>query len=150
MFWRVQPKNVWFPIDWQTTNIEVKTTSEIGSRHEIHFEIGDSERMSFSRIVVRLNSIPIYYVHHCQDDTPLGNLPDTTNEIRIWTFVKDGFDGLLILCDDVLVAELRFQESLKPGCLSSKWLTTPVKFIKFKPGWDETVTLRGKLCFGEF
>ena len=145
LFWREQPKDVWFPIDWQRTNIQVKTTSEIGSGDEIHFETADSESIKFSRIVVRLSSTPIYYVHHCADDTPLGNLPDTTNDTRTWTFVKDGFKGLLILCDEVLVAHLRFQESSKSGCLTSKWLTTPVKHIKFNPDWDTTVALRGRI-----
>ena len=141
--WRVQEKNVWIPYDWERVPIEVKTTSVLGSNDAINFEVAKSMDRNFARVVVRLSEPPIYYVQICQDDTPLKNLPPTTDDARIWKFIKHGFEGISIECNGVEVAHLKFAESPKPECQSSQWISSTVEFIKFNPDWDKTVAIRG-------
>ena len=153
MEWRVQEKNVWIGIDWEIVPIEVKTTSAIGSNDAINFDIAKEIDSNFARVVVRLSDPPIFYVHLCQDDTPLKNLPPASDDARIWKFIKHGFEGISIQCNGVEVAHLKFAESLKPQCQSSQWTSSTVEFIKFNPDWDKTVAIKGsqvsfpqKLC----
>ena len=141
--WRIEQKDIWFPFAWEDTPIEVKTISNVGSNDQIFFEVAEHTGNSFARVVVRMSQTPIYFVRWCQDDNPLTNLPPTTNDTRIWKFIKHGFEGISIQCNGVEVAHLKFAESLKPDCQSSQWTSSTVEFIKFNPDWDKTVAIRG-------
>ena len=90
-----------------------------------------------------MGQTPIYFVKWCQDDTPLTNLPPASDDTRFWKFVKHGFEGISIECNGVEVAHLKFAESPKPECNSSKWISSTVEFIKFNLDWDKTVAIRG-------
>ena len=140
--WRTQAKNVWFPHAWDDVPLIVKTVSAIGSNDEIFYEVADgaSDYNSFARVVVRMSINSIYYVRWCQNDTPLKDLPPAPDDIRIWKFIKHGFEGLSIECNGVEVADLRFSEA-RSECYDSKWLTTKVNYIKFNPDWDTTVAV---------
>ena len=118
----------------------MKTVSTIGSNDEIFFEVADaaSDYNSFARVVVRMSTTPIYYVRWCQNDTPLKNLPDAPDNIRVWKFIKNGFNGILIECNGVEVAALKFSEA-RSECSASKWTSTKVNFMKFSADWDKTV-----------
>ena len=137
LVFRYQEKGVLFAHDWENDHFIVKTTSSIGSRHEIFFEVAGSNRYTFSRIVIRLSSTPIYYVGDCYEDTAM-ELPAAPDNVRIWKFIKNGFDGLTIECNEEVVADLRFDEG-RFGCSTSRWTYTPVEFVKFNPDWDRTV-----------
>ena len=136
--WRTQPKGVLFEFNWEDIPFIVKTTSVIGSEHEIFFEVADTAGSSFARVVVRLSRTPIYYVESCQNDTLLEDLPEDPDNVRIWKFIKHRFIGLSIECNGALVAELKFDEA-GSGC--SKWKTTEVKFLQLNPKWDNTVAV---------
>ena len=140
MEWRTQEKDVWFPYAWDDVPLVVKTVSTIGSNDEIFFEVADaaSDYNSFARVVVRMSINSIYYVRWCQDDTPLKNLPDAPDNIRIWKFIKHGFNGISIECNGVEVAALKFSEA-RSECSASKWTSTKVNFMKFNADWDKTV-----------
>ncbi|XP_063681810.1 deleted in malignant brain tumors 1 protein-like isoform X2 [Bolinopsis microptera] len=140
--WETQQKDVWFPHSWEDTPFQVKTTSSIGSDDEIFFEVGQIRGSDFARIVVRLSNTPIFYIAECQNDAPLQDLPDAKNDVRIWTFIKQGLESISIKCNGVLVAEMNFDESDEEDCLSSEWVTSTVEFIKFNPDWDKTVGFR--------
>ena len=138
-------KDVWFPYAWDDVPLDVKTISAIGSLDEIHFDVATSNWNSalFARVVVRMENLPIYYVDKCQQDTPLSNFPDhAANNQRIWSFIKNGFEGLSIKCNDVLVAEFLFTESKNPECLTSGWTTKKINYLRFNPDWDRTVGIR--------
>ena len=129
----------------------MKTTSTIGSNDAIHFEVAHFNGRSFARVVVRLGDTPIFFILHCQDNTALQDLPDAQNDVRIWTFIKQGFKGISIKCNGVLVAEMNFAEAPKAECSSSEWVTSTVMFIKFNPRWDKSVGIRGGLmCYHHF
>ena len=136
--WRTQEKNVWFPYAWDDVPLVVKTVSTIGSNDEIFFEVAEAAYNRFARVVVRMSTTPIYYVRWCQNDTPLKNLPDAPDNIRIWKFIKHGFIGISIECNGVEVADLKFSEA-RSECSASKWTSTKVNWIKFNPTWDKTV-----------
>jgi len=136
--WRRQPKEQWFAHDWENEPLYVKTVSSIGSNDEIFFEVADRRYASFARVVVRMSRNSIYYVRWCQHDTPLKNLPAAPDNVRVWKFIKHGFEGISIECNGVEVADLKFSEA-RPECSSSQWTRTPVNFMKFNPDWDKTV-----------
>ena len=130
----------------------MKTTSTIGSNDSIMFHVAHlNSGRGFARVVVRLSDTPIFYILYCQRDTKLQDLPDAQNDVRIWTFVKEGFKGILIKCNGVLVAEMDFAESRQAECSSSEWMTSTVRFIEFNPDWDKSVGIRGGLmCYHHF
>ena len=97
----------------------------------------------FSRVVVTLSDNPKYFVEKCQYETEL-LLDPAPNDLRIWSFVKKGLEGLSIKCNDVLVAELLFAESTNPDCLSSEWVNRKINFIRFDPDLDKTVGIKIK------
>ena len=139
--WREQAKDVWLSYSWEDFPLEVKTISAVGSNHEIFFEVANTAYSSFARVVVRLSRDPIYFIQSCYSDTPLQNFTDVPDNIRIWKFTKNGFDGLSIECNGVAVADIKFSEA-RAECSSSQWLTTKVNFIKFNPDWDKTVAVK--------
>ena len=119
----------------------MKTVSTIGSNDEIHIEVGDvssDTNFNFARIVVRMSTDPKYYVSWCQNDTLLKTLPDAKKNIRVWKFIKHGFEGISIECNGVEVAALKFSEA-RSQCSDSNWTTTKVNFMKFNPDWDKSV-----------
>ena len=142
--WKAMPGDDWFLFDWESSPLQIKTTSAIGSNDQVFFEVGDANKNHFARVVIRLSSNSIYYVRFCQDDFPLENMPDAPDNVRVWTFTKKGFEGLLIECNGVEVANLKFAESEKPECMSSKWVNTPVKSLHFNQDWDKSVNYRGE------
>ena len=142
--WRTQRKDVWFSYPWEKVPLEVKTTSRIGSNAEVFFEVADSG-YSFARVVIRLSRTPIFYVHHCQHDKALTNLPDAPDNVRVWTFVKDGNRGFSILCNGQKVGGLSFADAPKYQCMRSGWADKEVTRIKLNPDWDRTVGIR-EIC----
>ena len=74
--WKKHEKNSWVQYAWDSHALEVTTNFRIGSNDEIFFEVADADRVSFSRVVVRMTSMPIYYVGSCQNDTELSEIPD--------------------------------------------------------------------------
>ena len=142
--WRTQRKDVWFEYPWEKVPFEVKTTSRIGSNAEVFFEVADSG-YSFARVVIRLSRTPIFYVHHCQHDKALTNLPDAPDNVRVWTFVKDGNRGFSILCNGQKVGGLSFADAPKYQCMESGWADKEVTRIKLNPDWDRTVGVR-EIC----
>ena len=138
--WRVQAKEVWFRHAWEDVPLIVKTTSPIGSNAEIFFEVANTAYDSFARVVVRLSSTPIFYIRWCYYDTPLRNLPDAPDNVRIWRFIKNGFEGISIECNGVVVANVRFGDA-RSECSASRWTDTEVNFLKFNPDWDRTVAV---------
>jgi hypothetical protein len=87
---------------------------------------------------------PIYFILHCQDDTPLHTMPEAPNNIRVWRFSRLGSKNISIECNDVFVANFTFAKSSKAECADSKWTKNKVDFIKFHPRWDKTIGIRGK------
>ena len=136
--WKKQTKNQWFEYDWENEPLYLKTESSIGSNDEIFFEVAEQRYASFARVVVRMSRNSIYYVQWCQNDTPLKNMPEAPDNVRVWKFIKHGFEGISIECNGVEVADLKFSEA-RAECSSSQWTDTPVNFLKFNPDWDETV-----------
>ncbi|KAL5257567.1 hypothetical protein ACHWQZ_G012483 [Mnemiopsis leidyi] len=142
--WRTQRKNEWFEYPWEKVPLELKTTSRIGSNAEVFFEVANSV-YSFARVVIRLSQTPIFYVHHCQQDKALTNLPNAPNDVRVWTFIKDGHRGLYIHCNGQMVGSLSFAAAPKNQCMRSGWVDKEVTHIKLNPDWDRTVVIR-EIC----
>ena len=120
----------------------VKTVSTIGSRAEIFVEVANTAGSGFSRIVVRLSSTPIFFIADCFGDTPLRNMPAAPGNVRVWKFIQNGFDGISIECNDVVVANVRFADGTS-SCSSSGWTDTKVNYLKFNPDWDRTTGIIG-------
>ena len=83
----------------------------------------------------------LYEITNCLDKTPLENLPDVPDNIRIWTLIMNGNDGFTIKCNGVLVAELELTGLTK--CAQSYWRTETVATISFNPDWDRSKAFRG-------
>ena len=143
MPWEGVPFDKWFPFDWETNRLQIKTTSAIGSNHQVFFEVGDASKSRFARVVVRLSAKAIFYVRFCRSDYPLQNMPDAPDNVRVWTFIKKGFKGLSIECNGVEVANLKFADSTDPECMTSDWVHTRVSTIHFNPDWDKSKAYRG-------
>jgi hypothetical protein len=141
--WREQRKAVWFGYSWNYVPLEVKTTSAAGSNDQIFFEVADSSKKHIARIVVRMSKDPFYFILHCQGNTPLKNLPEAPNNVRVWRFTRIGFKSISIMCNGVLVAEFAFAKTSKAECAGSGWTTSQVYFVKFNPDFDKTVGIRG-------
>ena len=140
--WTDIPYDKWFTFDWESYPLQIKTTSAIGSNHQVFFEVGDAAKRHFARVVVRLSSNAIFYVRFCRSDYPLQNMPDAPDNVRVWTFIKKGFRGLSIECNGVEVANLKFSDSTNPNCMTSDWVHTRVNSIHFNPDWDKSKAYR--------
>ena len=141
-------KGVWFPHAWDDVPLEVKTISSIGSNDEIVFYVAKrpGNHQQFAKVVVRLSTnLPTYYVENCKGVTSMVNIPPSPpDDLRIWSFIKKGYEGLSIKCNKFLVAKILFAESDNPDCSDSKWMTTKVNYIKFDSARDNTVGIKIK------
>jgi len=133
----------WQSYPLEDVPLEVKTTSAIGSGHAINFDVANGNEDKIGRIVVRLDASPIYFVEHCQDDTPLEDLPEADDNVRAWKFFKHGDEGISIMCNEVLVASFSFADSLKGDeCRLSKWFGNRVELVKFSNDFNKAVARR--------
>ena len=116
------------------------TISALGNNDNIFFEVAQDAFTNFASIIIQLSKIPTGYVKWCLSDTPLKNFPDAPDHVRIWKFIKHGFEGITITCNGVVVADIKFGEA-RMECSSSPWKTKTVDFIKFHPYHDDTVAV---------
>ena len=112
---------VWPEIDLETTPLEIKTDSTIGSEDEVYVYFYTSGRDLVGYVQLRFSSTPEYYIWPCIDWT---NFPVSlpTEVEKVWRITLNRNSGirLLIHCNNVEVLNILMSDST---CSSSSWST---------------------------
>jgi hypothetical protein len=124
--------------DLETTPLEIKTDSAIGSRERLSVDLYTSQRDIATRTIdMHFSSPPKYYPHHCADswiNMPT-NLP--TAIIKVWrvTITRTPGTRIVIHCNEVEVLNIMLSDST---CSNSDWRfwSRNVTKIWFHPSVD--------------
>ena len=109
-------------IDLETTTLEIKTDSTIGSGDEVYVRFYTSGRDLVGRVEIHFSSTPQYYIYYCGSYT---NFPVSlpTEVEKVWRITLNRNSGirLLIHCNNVEVLNILISDSTCGD--SSYWST---------------------------
>ena len=119
------------PWELESTPLQIKTDSALGSGHSISFAMYPTEAQGvyyIGFILVKFSNPSRYYKHKCKVWTDLPVQPPSELE-KVWTFTKTE-DSFIIHCNNVKVLNLKFSDSSLGQCVTT-WEGTQVGKILF-------------------
>ena len=123
---------------WDDVPLQIKT---VKATYSICVDARTKEGADIGQFKIQDGS---FTVTDCLDGGVLENLPYPSDDLRIWTIVKNGAQGFTITCNEVIVAKILFSTLIKDeNCAQSKWLTEKTEKIVFNLDWDKSKAFRG-------
>ena len=124
---------VWPEIDLETTPLEIKTDSTIGSGDYVYVYFLTSGREQVGYVTIRFSSTPQYYIGYCMYSYTNFPVSLPTEVEKVWRITLNRNSGirLLIHCNNVEVLNFLISSNT---CYYSSWSTR----------WSRTV---GKIWF---
>ena len=134
--WIAVQRNVYIDYDINTTPLEIRSDSELGSGDQVLVYFYTSRRDYAGGVWFRLTSPPQYYIYFCNYFT---NFPTDlpTARVKVWRITvirSSGKSGLQILCNGEEVLNTVLSYSV---CTSSSWNTywnkdiAKIEFLSF-------------------
>ena len=134
--WKAAQRGVMIDHNLETTPLEIKTDSEVGSNEQVYVRFHNPNDDPAGGIDFRFNSRLQYRLQYCHstDNSSLNDFPDSlpTSTVRVWMVTLDKTSGIRykIHCNDVEVVNVLLSDSECTGF--DEWRKfysrTPVKF----------------------
>eukprot|EP00116_Pleurobrachia_bachei_P001031 sb/3461293/ len=132
--WKAVERNVTIPWNLETTPLQIKTDSTLGSDDRIRVNVydKDSSVIAFAAVIVKFTSPMWYNIFWCNT----ANLPiqPPVEVEKIWKIAKTE-TALIITCNNVEVLNYLFAESSNSNCIP-KWGGDVVEQINFDSSYD--------------
>ena len=119
------------PFDWESTPLQVKTSSTAGSNVYISVAVHYPSGYQISIFYVRFEPTIKFYIYNCIEwgSDPVLPTQDSDGVDRIWTFTKTS-TALIVSCNGVEMINYVFSEGSKSEC-ASKW-ANDVGYVSFR------------------
>ena len=117
--WTAVKRKVLIPLDLETTPLEIKTDSTLGSGDRMEVWFFTTQRWYVGGVEIYFSSTPQYWLYECSSYTNFpSNLPIKVD--KIWRITLDKTAGirLLIHCNGVEVVNILMSDNT---CSDSRW-----------------------------
>ena len=127
--WTAVKVKVMIPRDLETTPLQIKTDSTLGSGEKILVQTFGKDNSFIGGVSVKFSSTIQYQIAACTSgDTKLSVQPPAEMD-KIWTIIKTETD-LIITCNNVEVLNYLFADSSDSDCVP-RWRGDIVEEIRF-------------------
>ena len=124
-------------IDLETTPLEIKTDSTIGSEDEVYVNFYNSGGETVGDVQLRFSSTPQYYIWPCTPSWTNFPVSLPTEVEKVWRITLNRNSGirLLIHCNNVEVLNILMSDTCSDSSWSTYWSRTVGK-VSFYPSSD--------------
>ena len=136
--WTAVQRGINIPLDLETTPLEIKTNSTLGSKDKVFVWFFTTQREEAGAVGISFSSTPKYYLTYCstyRTNFP-SNLPGEVD--KIWRITLDKTAGIRVKihCNGVEVLNVLISDNTCSYSNWRKYWSRDVEYIFFESSWD--------------
>jgi len=139
-------REVSYTHDLETTPLQIKTDSAVGSEEEISVRSYTADNEYSGAIWLKFTDPPEYFIKRCFEISASFSVDLPAEQTKIWTITKTAIT-VKISCNEVEVLTYIFSDSSRSACVTY-WSSDTVKILfgSTDTASDEFRALPGTLC----